>query len=344
MSTSNVLITTTSSIDGRAVEQYRGIVSTRVVTGTGLFSDWAASFSDFFGGRSESYNKQLKSIYDEVMALLADEAKAAGANVILGLRIDHDEISGKGKQMFMVTATGTAARIDNLEIEGPASMPEVSLERFEAELNKLRFLKQIGEANDLSPLLANWEYVVQNRIAEVMDKVFYYGCSDDYFYHEIHRYFSAVDPDAAAAFLYGRLQGDRGHGLAVKLLKGLNLLDLGKTLELLDSPSFPARKSALQLLNGRKRTYVPSDIGLLEAIEHRLQQPEGLFPDRGRAAGDRWECECGKTNKSGQEYCKSCDKDIKGFTKDEVSVSLALAHVNETRFVLKHLFKTFTPD
>ena len=113
----NFIITTTNTLEGYSIEKYYGVVSSHVVAGTGLFSDFAASFSDVFGGRSGSYQKQLNSIKNEVLSNLEKEAKLLGANGVLGLKIDFDEISGKGKTMLMVTALGTAVKLTALNPE-----------------------------------------------------------------------------------------------------------------------------------------------------------------------------------------------------------------------------------
>jgi len=104
------MVTTTQTLDGWEIETYIGPVFSHIVAGTGLFSDFAASLSDIFGGRSKTYQKQLSSINIEAIELLKNKTSLLGGNLILGFRIDHDEISGKAKQMFMVTASGTAAR------------------------------------------------------------------------------------------------------------------------------------------------------------------------------------------------------------------------------------------
>ncbi|WP_167858941.1 YbjQ family protein [Paenibacillus cymbidii] len=117
------LITTTSIVDGIDIERYHGVVSARVVAATNIFSDIMADFSDVFGGKSVTYQKQLKSIYDEAIVLLSEEAAKLGANLVLGLKVDHNEISGRNKQMFFVTATGTAATASSLSVE-PTSPPD----------------------------------------------------------------------------------------------------------------------------------------------------------------------------------------------------------------------------
>ena len=50
-----MIITTTTSVEGRRVLEYRGIVFGEVISGVNFVRDLAASFSNFFGGRSNSY-------------------------------------------------------------------------------------------------------------------------------------------------------------------------------------------------------------------------------------------------------------------------------------------------
>lgn len=56
---SEIIITTTNSISGVEIEKYLGLVTTNLVIGTNVFSDFLASFSDFFGGMSGTYRNQL---------------------------------------------------------------------------------------------------------------------------------------------------------------------------------------------------------------------------------------------------------------------------------------------
>ena len=50
-----MIITTTPSIEGRRIVDYRGIVFGEVVSGVDFVRDLAASFTNFFGGRSGGY-------------------------------------------------------------------------------------------------------------------------------------------------------------------------------------------------------------------------------------------------------------------------------------------------
>lgn len=107
-----MIVTTTNSIEGYTVKRYLGVVNANVVIGTNLFSDIAASLTDVFGGRSGSYKSKLNTIYDEVMKELTEKAKSYHADAIVGLHVDFDEISGGGKSMFMVSASGTAVTLE----------------------------------------------------------------------------------------------------------------------------------------------------------------------------------------------------------------------------------------
>jgi hypothetical protein len=73
MNTSNILVTTTSSIEGYIILKYIQTVSSHVVLGTNVFSDFTASFTDFFGGQSTIYEGKLKEIYVKELGSLKRE-------------------------------------------------------------------------------------------------------------------------------------------------------------------------------------------------------------------------------------------------------------------------------
>ncbi|MEI6506467.1 MAG: heavy metal-binding domain-containing protein, partial [Planctomycetota bacterium] len=107
---SGTRIATTDVLHGWTILEYHGLVTSHVVAGTGFFADFAAGMTDFFGGRSETYQRQMAAIEEDALAALRQSAAARGANWVIGARIDFDQISGKGMQMFMVSAQGTAVR------------------------------------------------------------------------------------------------------------------------------------------------------------------------------------------------------------------------------------------
>ncbi len=106
------IITTTNSIDNATITDYQGLVSANIVIGANFFADFAASITDVFGGQSSSYQSKLDELYDKVIVKIKQKAAYLNADAIVGFKIDFDEISGKGKSMFMVTAIGTAVKFE----------------------------------------------------------------------------------------------------------------------------------------------------------------------------------------------------------------------------------------
>ncbi|MFI3332684.1 MAG: YbjQ family protein [Rikenellaceae bacterium] len=104
------IITTTNNIDNATITEYMGLVSANIVIGANMFSDFAASFTDIFGGQSSSYQNKLDELYEKVIIKIQQNAVAQDADAIVGIKIDFDEIAGKGKSMFMITAVGTAVK------------------------------------------------------------------------------------------------------------------------------------------------------------------------------------------------------------------------------------------
>lgn len=107
-----VIITTTPTLEGMPIKEYRGIINTNIVIGTNFFSDFAASFTDVFGGNSNTYQNKMNSMYVAAKKQMQEKAIRLGANAIVGYHTDFDEISGKGKSMFMLSASGTACVVD----------------------------------------------------------------------------------------------------------------------------------------------------------------------------------------------------------------------------------------
>lgn len=105
---SHFIITTTDVVQGAESVEYIDVLNVNLVIGVNVFADAWASLTDFFGGKSQTYQRRLKQMYDEAQEAIIREAKAKGANAVVGYSVDFDEISGKDKSMLMLTATGTA--------------------------------------------------------------------------------------------------------------------------------------------------------------------------------------------------------------------------------------------
>jgi uncharacterized protein YbjQ (UPF0145 family) len=105
-----MLITTTNAIDGKKVVAYHGVVTGQTIMGANIFRDIFAGIRDIVGGRSASYEKVLRSARDEALKELEEEARARGANAVIGVDIDYGAL-GSGESMLMVSVSGTAVTI-----------------------------------------------------------------------------------------------------------------------------------------------------------------------------------------------------------------------------------------
>jgi uncharacterized protein YbjQ (UPF0145 family) len=102
-----MIITTTPSIEGKKIVAYNGIVFGEVIAGVNFAKDFVAGLSNFFGGRSATYEEELLNARTTALQELEQRAYAMGANAVVGVDIDY-EVLGADNGMLMVTVSGTA--------------------------------------------------------------------------------------------------------------------------------------------------------------------------------------------------------------------------------------------
>ena len=105
-----MILTTTPSVEGRTITQYKGVVFGEVISGVNFLRDFAASIRNIVGGRSGSYEEELVSARTKAMDEMADHAARLGADAVVGIDIDY-EVLGENNGMLMVTASGTAVKL-----------------------------------------------------------------------------------------------------------------------------------------------------------------------------------------------------------------------------------------
>lgn len=105
-----MLITTTSSVEGKTIREYLGIVTGETIVGANLFRDFFASVRDVFGGRAKSYEEILKEARETALAEMEKQAALRGADAVVGMDLDY-EVVGSGGSMLMVTVSGTAVKL-----------------------------------------------------------------------------------------------------------------------------------------------------------------------------------------------------------------------------------------
>jgi uncharacterized protein YbjQ (UPF0145 family) len=105
-----MIVTTTQDVQGRRIAEYHGLVTGEAILGANVFRDFFASVRDVVGGRSGAYERVLKNARDSAVEEMVAEAKARGADAVVGVDLDY-EVIGKEGSMLMVSASGTAVKV-----------------------------------------------------------------------------------------------------------------------------------------------------------------------------------------------------------------------------------------
>jgi uncharacterized protein YbjQ (UPF0145 family)/ssDNA-specific exonuclease RecJ len=355
----DILVTTTATIEGVEIKKYIKPVSAHIVAGTNAFSDIFASISDVFGGRSQTYQKQLSSLYTEAIEKIKISAYEAGGNCIIGLTVDLDEIAGKGKSMFMITAIGTAVTIDYSSIKPTENglynkVGNISAEKIKV-LQRKKEVILAAEAGSLALEDDTWQFITNNQISEVYNFVlskFQKAISAENEFPETYNKFNKhlleyIDslPDINKYELLYKTIVDTDNvqllSKAYKIISDLQLLDLSQVREILNSVEFHKQKRGTLLFNSDKPFYNKEDISFLEELAQTIKTK---FPEKGNRSFKKqllsskekevWTCECGKSNDI-DAYCSNCKTDIFGFTTSELSPNKAVAIIDEKICLLK---------
>lgn len=324
-----MLITTTNSIENAKVEKYLGVITTNLVIGTGFFSDFTASFSDFFGGMSGTYREQMDTLYEKAYDTLSQKARTLGADAILGFKIDFDEISGKGKQMFMISVSGTAVKLkieSTIKESIAVNDSAISSTKLTIELFKERWMKR-GESTPKAPEL---DFIMEHGLWELAPSLYDYYVANRYgetrpIDEKFPLILSVLSYDDAIAFIYKEYESR--YKYAYKLIKSYKLFNANQVLEIL-------RKDlslGIELLETGKKEYNKEDlIGMKEILQFIDNLPDkgniemtksGILSSK---MVEMYICPEGHKNEKDVVYCEGnggyCGLNIKGLKKEQVDV------------------------
>ena len=102
-----MILTTTNTIENRAITDYLGIVS-----GTSYVSyeSTKMSFKDMFAQKKyyEAYERGLEKTKEEAFQKLKENAKGLNANAIVGISIDVESVSASMYTLVSVVGTAVA--------------------------------------------------------------------------------------------------------------------------------------------------------------------------------------------------------------------------------------------
>ena len=321
----NFIITVTNNIEGCPIEKYLDSICANVVIGTNVFSDIAASFSDFFGGHSGSYKSKLELIYNEATKELKKKAVKLGANAVVGFSVDFDEISGGGKSMFMISASGTACVVKyQLKENQQDDLDTISQEVLDTELKRRLIVKLINEGASIQ---ADWrEFLYEHPQKDIVKRLLDIYVTDCFSGYEtdkeiiafIERHFNLLPETAFIDDVYSRYAENSKE--ISNLIKACYLFSPSHVLNIAKNDVH----LAISLLDAKKDFYKKEDLDLMKQI---LTAFESL-PDTGRIEmvkggllskdQEKFICENGHKSSKDAEYCETCSRNIKGLHKDEV--------------------------
>lgn len=106
-----MIVTTTQSIQGHTIREYKGLVSGEVIFGLNFVKDIFASVRDFIGGRSNTYEKAMIDGREQAQREMEQRARAMGANAIVGVSYGYETVGPNGS-MLLVSISGTAVMVE----------------------------------------------------------------------------------------------------------------------------------------------------------------------------------------------------------------------------------------
>lgn len=107
-----IILTTSFEVACRQIDRELEILTAECVYGMNIFRDFFAAVRDIVGGRSAATQKVLRDARRTVLAELRREALMVGADAVIAIDLDYQELSGGGKGgMLMIVASGTAVTL-----------------------------------------------------------------------------------------------------------------------------------------------------------------------------------------------------------------------------------------
>jgi uncharacterized protein YbjQ (UPF0145 family) len=330
------LITTTSHLEGYSVNEYLGPISHHIVVGTNIFSDIAASITDMLGGKSSTYQKKLSLLFDEAIYECKRAAQLKGANCILAYRVDVSEITGGSKQMFMISANGTAAIINRIaeETKFLNNNKIISIEDLSVNEARDKIIEKYGKGEKIYEP-DTWTLIKQYKFYELFESQLkfvekYDSSIENSWINSFRQYIDFLPEDIQKSIIYKALhtQLDKSKSsFLIDIIIQNKLFDAVSVISLLKHDSLQIRKYGVKACTSDSRYYSVDDVHRLECIAELLNNSfptihKKVFGKTGILSSkeiEMWECSCGVRRPLHVEYCSddSCGENSYGFKKYE---------------------------
>ena len=104
-----MIITTTLSIEGYKIKEYKGVVRGIIVRSPTIAQGVMGGLKSVVGGQINAYTEMCEQARQQAYDLLISHAQSIGADAIVGLRYDTSEVSQGATE---VLCYGTAVTIE----------------------------------------------------------------------------------------------------------------------------------------------------------------------------------------------------------------------------------------
>ena len=106
-----MVLTTTNSIEGFRIVEYKGIVTGISYNSSYSYKGTKMSFKDMFNTKKyyEAYEEGLQNVKEEAFQKIRDNAKALNANAVVGIKVDIEPLANTST--LIVSITGTAVSV-----------------------------------------------------------------------------------------------------------------------------------------------------------------------------------------------------------------------------------------
>lgn len=107
-----MFISTTFSIDGYRVAEYKGLVRGIVVRSPTISQGLLGGLKTLIGGQIGAYAEMCEQARQQAYERLVQHAQELGANAILGVRYESSEVGGRQAGATEVLCYGTAVEVE----------------------------------------------------------------------------------------------------------------------------------------------------------------------------------------------------------------------------------------
>lgn len=329
------IVTTTSSIEGWTIEKYCGVVTHQIVIGANIFRDVFSSFRDIFGGVARGYQRDLENMEEIAINNLKAKTLKLGGNIILGLRLDFDEVSGGGKSMFMLSASGTAAFGKSEKGQTTVEQNEmIPFERLDYEIEKDILHKKVFSESYSIQSHNEIEELLKYKV-EALDKVILFIENNSAYFDEskdlLTQYLQNISTESINKFLLSSLfisiRKDTFYKF-ISLLSSTDWFSYEVIKSLLKTKNPKAHLRVLYLLEFQNNYFSKNDITELNQIIGLLISTYKNYPiiqtTKGMLGKEKkeWVClNCGIKNSIELSICDKfeCQANVYGIPKNQIS-------------------------